>query len=134
MSGLKGAYESTFLADLQRDSDCEGEIFLQPGEKIVVPFKKGLHFQRFIVKFRNTMDIEEIKATLSTFEKDALLLSLIPIAFNDDLELATQVNGLFTDQDDSLRTIWEFVLLSYRYNGIPEGLHKITYDGFLRLD
>ena len=134
MSGLKGAYESTFLADLQRDSDCEGEIFLQPGEKIVLPFKTGLHFQRFIVKFRNTKDIEEIKATLSTFEKDALLLSLIPIAFNDDLELATQINGLFIDQDDSLRTIWDFILLSYRYNGIPEGLHKITYEGFLRLD
>ena len=89
MSGARGAYESTFLADLQRDSDCEEEIFLQPGEKIAVPFKTGLHFQRFIIKFRKTKDIEEIKATLSTFEKDALLLSLIPIAFNDDLELAT---------------------------------------------
>ena len=71
MSGIKGAYESTFLADLQRDSDCEEEIFLQPGEKIVIPFKTGLHFQRFIVKFRNTMDIEEIKATLSTFDPNS---------------------------------------------------------------
>ena len=61
-------------------------------------------------------------------------MSLIPIAFNDDLEIATQINGLFIEQEDSLRTIWDFVLLSYRYNGIPDGLHKITHDAFLRLD
>ena len=34
MSGMKGAYQSTFLADLQSDSDYEEETFLQPGENI----------------------------------------------------------------------------------------------------
>ena len=66
ISGLKGAYQSTFLADLQKDSDHEEETFLQPGEKISLPFKTGSHFQRFIIKFRNTKDIEDIKKKQST--------------------------------------------------------------------
>ena len=76
---------ATFLEDLQRDSD-EEEIILKPGEKIVFPLKSGVHFQRFIIKHRNTEDVEEVKEVLNAFEKDALLLTLIPIAFDIDLD------------------------------------------------
>ena len=79
---------------------------MKPGEKIVFPFRAGAHFSRFIVKFRNTVDIEEVKTVLNTFEKDALLLTLIPIAFDDDLETQVQVNSLFVDKENSLSTIW----------------------------
>ena len=107
---------------------------MKPGEKIVFPLKTGAHFSRFIVKHRNTMDIEEVKAVLNTFEKDALLLILIPIAFDDDLETQVQENSLFVDKENSLSTIWDFFLISFRYYGSPVGLHKTTHDAFLELD
>ena len=126
-------YPSTFLADLQKDSDDE-EIILKPGEKIVFPPSKGAHFSRFIVKHRNTDDIEEVKEVLNAFEKDDLLLTLIPIAFDIDMETQTQLNSLFVDKENALSTIWEFILISFRYYGSPGGLHKTTHDDFLRLD
>ena len=46
--------------------------------------------QDLSLKHRNTEDIEEVKEVLNAFEKDALLLTLIPIAFDIDLE--TQVH------------------------------------------
>ena len=63
-----------------------------------------------------------------------MLLDLIPIAFDDDLEIQVQLNGLFTDKENSLSTIWDFILISFRYNGIPVGLHKSTHDIFQKLD
>ena len=131
----QGFYQPTFLFESQNNSEDEIEdIFLKADEKVVFPCKVKLHFPRFIVKFRNITDIEELKVTISTLEKDALLLTLIPIAFNDDLETQNQINGLFVDQNDSLRTIWDFILVSFRYYGAPVTLHKITHDAFLRLD
>jgi len=131
----QGLYQPTFLFESQNNSEDEIEdIFLKADEKVVFPCKVKLHFPRFIVKFRNITDIEELKVTISTLEKDALLLTLIPIAFNDDLETQNQINGLFVDQNDSLRTIWDFILVSFRYYGAPVTLHKITHDAFLRLD
>ena len=85
-------YPSTFLADLQRDSD--EEIVMKPGEKIVFPLKTGVHFPRFIIKHRNTEDIEEVKEVLNAFEKDDLLLTLIPIAFDIDMDTQIQLNSL----------------------------------------
>ena len=118
-------YPSTFLADLQRDSDDE-EIILKPGEKIVFPLKDGVHFQRFIIKHRNTEDIEEVKEVLNAFERNTLLLTLIPIAFDIDLDMQVQANSLFVDQENSLSTIWDFILISFRHYGSPVGLHKTS--------
>ena len=55
---------------------------MKPGQKIGFTLKTGVHFQRFIIKHRNTEDIEEVKEVLNAFEKDALLLKLISIAFD----------------------------------------------------
>ena len=57
----------------------------------------------------------EVKRVLSSLEKDALLLDLIPIAFDDDLHIQVQVNGLFTDKVNSLSIIWNFILISFRF-------------------
>ena len=99
----KVPYQSVFLADLQKDSDDE-DIVMKPGEKIVFPLRAGAHFQRFNIKHRNTVDLERVKEALYSFEKDTLLLNLIPIAFDIDLDTQIQVNNLFVDQD-SLSTI-----------------------------
>ena len=107
---------------------------MKPGKKNVLPPKAGHHFPRFIIKHRNTEDIEEVKEVLNAFEKDVLLLTLIPIAFDIDLETQVQVNSLFVDQENSLSTIWDFILISFRHYGSPVGLHKTTHDVFLQLD
>ena len=96
---------------------------MKPGEKIVFPLKAGVHFQRFIIKHRNTEDIEEVKEVLNAFERNALLLTLIPIAFDIDLDTQVQVNSMFVDQENSLSTIWDFILISFRHYGSPAGLH-----------
>ena len=83
---------------------------MKTGEKIVFPLQVGAHFPRFIIKHRNTEDIEEVKEVLNAFEKDTLLLTLIPIAFDIDLDTQVQVNSLFVDQENSLSTIWDFIL------------------------
>ena len=107
---------------------------MKPGEKIVFPLIKGAHFSRFIVKHRNTEDVEEVKEVLNAFEKNELLLTLIPIAFDIDLDTQVQVNSLFVDQENSLSTIWDFILISFRHYGSPGGLHKTMHDDFLRPD
>ena len=63
-----------------------------------------------------------------------MLLDLIPIAFDDDLDIQVQLNGLFTEKEIALSTIWDFILISFRFFGEPVGLHKCIYDMFLRLD
>ena len=63
-----------------------------------------------------------------------MLLSLIPIAFDDDLEIAVQPNGLFMENKNALSTIWDFILILFRFYGEPVGLHKYLYDIFPRLD
>jgi hypothetical protein len=68
---------------------------MKPGEKNVLPPKAGHHFPRFIIKHRNTEDNEEVKKVLKAFEKDVLLLTLIPIAFDIDLETQVQFDSLF---------------------------------------
>ena len=80
------------------------------------------------------MDLERVKEALYSFEKDTLLLKLIPIAFDIDLDTQVQVNNLFVDQENSLSTIWDFIIISFRYYGSPVGLHKNTHDTSLELD
>ena len=124
---------TTFFLELQRDSD-EEEIIMKQGAKIVFPFQAGASFSRFIIKNWNTEAVEDVKRVLSSLEKDTLLLDLIPIAFDDDLDIQAQINGLFTEKDSALSTIWDFILISFRFYGEPVGLHKCLYDMFLRLD
>ena len=107
---------------------------MKPGEKFVFPLRAGAHFQRFNIKHRNTVDLERVKEALYSFEKDTLLLSLIPIAIDIDLDTQIQMNNLFVDQENSLSTIWDFIIISFRYYGSPVGLHKNTHDSFLELD
>ena len=97
---------TTFLSDLKRDSD-EEEIILKPGAKIVFPIQAGASFSRFIVKHRNTNAKEDVKRALCSLEKDTLLLDLIPIAFDDDLNIQVQLNCLFTEKENTLSTIWD---------------------------
>ena len=96
--------------------------------------RTGDSFQRFAINHRNTEASEDVKRVLGSLEKDTTLLGLIPIAFDDDLEIQVQVNGLFTDKVNALSTIWDFILLSFRFFGEPVGLHRCLYEMFLRLD
>ena len=72
---------------------------MKPGEKVVFPLRAGAHFRRFNIKQCNTVDLERVKEALYSFEKDTLLLNLIPIAFDIDLDTQIQVNNLFADQE-----------------------------------
>ena len=74
------------------------------------------------------------KRVLRSLEKDAMLLDLIPTAFNGDLETQVQLTGLFTDQVNSLSTIWDFTVISFKLFGELEGLHRYVYDVFQKLD
>ena len=121
------------MTDLHRDSEDEG-TFLDAGDKIFFPCRVNTHFPIFVIKHRKTEAIEDVKRVLSSLEKDALLLDLIPIAFNDDLETQVQLNGLFTDKVNSLSTIWDFTVISFKLFGELEGLQKYFYDLFQRLD
>ena len=123
---------SSFLADYQRDSDEEEQV--QLGLRIELPFQQVANFKEFTIQYRNTIAVEDVKGVLSCLEKDALLLDLIPIAFDDDLETKAQIHGLFTDKVNSISLIWDFILFSFRFFGVPSGLHKSTYDEFQRLD
>ena len=55
---------------------------------------------------------EEVKRVLDILEKEALLLNLIPIAFNDELEKDVQHNNLFMNTKDSINIIfsWDVIL------------------------
>ena len=45
---------------------------------------------------------EDAKQVLAGLEKEALLLELIPIAFNDELDKEVQLNCLFVNTKDSI--------------------------------
>ena len=59
---------SSFFGDFQKDSDEEGFL------------------EKFEINFRKKESKEEVKEALSIIEKEALLLNLIPIAFNEELQ------------------------------------------------
>ena len=78
--------------------------------------------------------MEDVKTAIAILEKDGLLLDLIPIAFNEDLESKIQSASLFVDTPNSINIIWDFILISFRFYGEPEGLYKCYFAEFKRLD
>ena len=58
---------------------------------------------------------EEVKRVVDILEKEALLLNLMPITFNDELEKDVQHNNLFMNTKDSINIIWDFILISFRF-------------------
>ena len=117
---------------MQRDSDDEGT--LEIGLRVELPFQEGSNFKKFTIQHSNTESVEDVKRVLCSLEKDTLLLDLIPIAFDDDLEIKVQLTGLFTDKVNSLNIIRDFILISLRFFGEAVGLHKCCYDDFQRSD
>jgi hypothetical protein len=85
------------------------------------------HFKKFEIRFRNNDSKDEVKKILSSLEKDALLLELIPIAFNEELEREMQSFNIFGEKKNSINIIWDFILISFRFFGEPEGLAKGYY-------
>ena len=67
-------------------------------------------------------------------EKDELLLSLIPIAFNEDLEGEIQTFNIFIEKENSLQVIWVSILASFRLFGETEGIAKCYFAEFKTLD
>ena len=78
---------SSILDDLQKDTDEEELSEKESNNEL--PVQVDTHFKKFNIKFRKAESKEEIKQAISTLEKEALLLNLIPIAFNEDLESKT---------------------------------------------
>ena len=82
--------------------------------RVELTFQEGSNFKKFAIQHRNTESVEDAKRVLCSLEKDTLLLDLIPIAFDDDLEIKAQLTGLFTDKVNSIDIIWDF-LISFRF-------------------
>ena len=78
--------------------------------------------------------MEEVKLVLAKLEKESLLLNLIPIAFNDELDREVQLNELFVNTKDSINIIWNFILISSRFYGKPEGIFACYTEELKRLD
>ena len=74
------------------------------------------------------------KQALVGLEKEALLLDLIPVAFNDELDKEVQFNCLFVNTKDSINIIWDFILVSFRFFGEPTGIYACYFEEFKRLD
>ena len=102
------------LDELQRDSD---EDVSGRNEDVELPFQEQWHFGSFDVKYRNTESREEVKAALDALEKEALLLNLIPIAFDDDLETNVQVTKMLIDNKLLLIIFWDFIIIYFRFFG-----------------
>ena len=107
---------------------------LENPKNIELPFQEQWHFVKFALKHRHAESKEEIKAALDALEKDALLLNLIPIAFDDDLEANEQVTKMLIDFKTALNIIWDFIIISFRFYGEPEGLYSCYTSEFKRLD
>ena len=121
---------STFLQDLQGDSDEEKtDVDVElPGQE------DSAHFKKSEIKYRSKESKEDAKLILNSLEKETSLLSLIPIAFNEDLEGEMQTFSLFVEKENSLQIIWEFILASFTFFGELEGISKCYYAEFIRLD
>ena len=57
------------------------------------------------IKFRNVESKEEVKQAISSLEKEALLLDLIQIAFNEDLETENQIASLLVETPRSIKSL-----------------------------
>ena len=62
------------------------------------------------------------------------MLNIIPIAFDDDLEANEQVTKMLIDFKTALNIIWDFIIISFRFYGEPEGLYSCYTSEFKRLD
>ena len=107
---------------------------MENGLRVELPFQEGSSFKKFQIQHRNTESIEDVKRVLCSLEKDTLLLDLIPIAFDNDLEIKVQLTSLFPDKVNSINIIWGFILILCRFFGEPVGLHKCLYHDSQRLD
>ena len=94
---------SSFIEDLQKGSDEELIAELNMSEEL--PFQENSHFKNFAIKYRNAESMEDVKTVIANLEKDALLLDLIPNAFNEDLESKIQSASLFVDTPNSINFI-----------------------------
>ena len=117
---------------MQRDSDEED--IASKTDNVELPVQEESHFKKFNIKFRNAESKEEVKQAISSLEKEALLLDLIPIAFNEELESEIQIASLLIETPNSINIIWDFILISFRFFGEPEGLHKCYFAEYKRLD
>jgi hypothetical protein len=113
---------SSFIEDFQKDSD--EEVVSEKIGNTELPVQRETHFEKFEINFRKKESKEEVKEALSIIEKEALLLSLIPIAFNEELESEVQIPSLLVETPNSINIIWDFILISLRFFGKPEGFAK----------
>ena len=125
---------STLLEDLQRDSDEDVDSGKTSG--LELPFQENVHFKKFTIMHRLVESKDEVKQVLAGLEKEALLLDLIPIAFNDELDKEVQHNNycLFENTKNSINIIWDFILISFRFYGEPAGIYSCYFEEFKRLD
>ena len=123
---------SSIIDDLQKDTD-EEELSEKEGN-VELPVQVDTHFKKFNIKYRKAESKEEVKQAISTLEKEALLLNLIPIAFNDEMESELLISSLFLETHHSINIIWDYILISFRFFGEPEGIHKCYFAEFKRLD
>ena len=123
---------SSLIDDLQRDSDDDETH--EKTDTLEIPFQEDSHFKKFAIKYRTRESVEDVKLVLAKLEKESLLLNLIPIAYDDELEKDVQFNELFVNTKDSINIIWDFILISSRFYGEPEGLFECYADEFKRLD
>ena len=87
---------SSIIDDLQKDTD-EEELSEKEGN-VELPVQVDTHFKKFNINYRKAESKEEVKQAISTLEKEALLLNLIPIAFNDEMESALLISSFFLVQ------------------------------------
>ena len=92
----------SLLLDLQGDSD-EDKFNENTDLNVELPDSEdSAHFKRFEIKCRDKESKEEVKTVLNSLEKEPMLLSLIPLAFNKDLEGESQAFSLLVEKDCSL--------------------------------
>ena len=101
---------SSFIDDLQKDSEDE----VDSGNTAAL-FQKNSHFKKFSITHRFVESKEDVKQVLANLEKEALLLNLIPIAFNEELDREEQLNEMFVNTKDSIDIIWDFIIISFRF-------------------
>ena len=92
---------STFLQDLQVDSDEEKSTNNTYLNVELPGLEDSANFKRFEIKYREKESKEDAKLILNSLENEQLLLSLIPLVFNKDLEGEIQTCGLFAEKEGS---------------------------------
>ena len=68
-----------------------------------------------------------MKQVISIMKKGPLLFNLIPIAFNKELEGKVQIANLLIETRNSINIIRDFFLISFRFYGEPDDIHKCFF-------